>query len=218
MRLLSLLISLVIAYPSPAATRPNVLLICVDDLKPALGCYGDAQAITPHMDRLAARGVLFERAYCNQAVCSPSRNALMTGLRPQTLGIYDLPTHFLKAAPDAVTPSQHFKAHGYRTEGLGKIFHVGHGNINDEVSWSVPHFNPNSGGYVLKENNPPTLTAEQAALKNTSSWKLPRGAPTENADVPDNRYGDGLLAEEAAQRLAAAKTTPDQPFSSPSVS
>jgi iduronate 2-sulfatase len=82
------------ALPATAATKPNVLLICVDDLKPVLHCYGDATAKSPNIDALAARGVLFESAYCNQAVCSPSRNTLMTGLRPQTLGIYDLPTHF----------------------------------------------------------------------------------------------------------------------------
>ena len=122
-----------------AATKPNVLLICVDDLKPLLGCYGDALVKSPNIDRLAARGVLFEKAFCNQAVCSPSRNALLTGLRPQTLGIYELSTNFRKAAPAAVTLPQHFKANGYRAEGLGKIFHVGHGNVNDEASWSVPH-------------------------------------------------------------------------------
>ncbi|HCN77124.1 MAG TPA: iduronate-2-sulfatase, partial [Verrucomicrobiales bacterium] len=81
-------------------------------LKPALGCYGDSFAKTPHTDRLARRGVLFEAAYCNQAVCSPSRNALMTGLRPQTLGIYELSTNFRKAAPDAVTLAQHFRQQG----------------------------------------------------------------------------------------------------------
>ena len=86
-----------------AAAKPNVLLICVDDLKPLLGCYGDKVVQSPNIDRLAKRGVLFEKAFCNQAVCSPSRNALTTGLRPQTLGIYDLPTNFRKSVPDAVT-------------------------------------------------------------------------------------------------------------------
>jgi len=71
-----------------------------------LGWYGDARVKTPNMDRLARRGGLCETAYCNQAVCAPSRNSLMTGLRPTTLGIYDLPTHFRKAAPEAVTVSQ----------------------------------------------------------------------------------------------------------------
>ncbi len=191
---------------------PNVLFVCVDDLKPLLGCYGDPLAQTPHIDRLAARGIVFERAFCNQAVCSPSRNTLMTGLRPQTLGIYDLATFFRKAVPDAVTLSQHFKNHGFHAEGLGKIFHVGHGNGNDEASWSVPHFSPKVASYALQENNIPPLTPAQQILKKTASWKLPRGAPTESADVQDNRYGDGLIAEEAVKRLEAASARPHPPF------
>ena len=101
-----------------AAAKPNVLLICVDDLKPLLGCYGDKVVKSPSIDRLATRGVVFEKAFCNQAVCSPSRNALLTGLRPQTLGIYELSTNFRKSVPGAVTLPQHFKANGYRAEGL----------------------------------------------------------------------------------------------------
>ena len=102
-----LLIALFVApaalFAAAATPKPNVLLICVDDLKPTIAAYGDPLAKTPNIDRLAKRGLLFASAYTNQAVCSPSRNALMTSLRPQTLGIYDLPTHFRKAAPDAVT-------------------------------------------------------------------------------------------------------------------
>ncbi len=196
-----------------AAAKPNVLLICVDDLKPLLGCYGDKVVKSPSIDRLATRGVLFEKAFCNQAVCSPSRNALLTGLRPQTLGIYELSTNFRKSVPGAVTLPQHFKANGYRAEGLGKIFHVGHGNVNDEASWSVPHYSPKTISYALKENNPPTSTREQALFENkTEAWKLPRGAPAESADVPDNAYGDGAIADEAIKRLAAAKQQPDAPF------
>lgn len=196
-----------------AAPRPNVLLVCVDDLKPLLGCYGDKMVRSPNIDRLAARGVLFEKAYCNQAVCSPSRNALLTGLRPQSLGIYDLGTNFRKSMPQAVTLPQHFKENGYRAEGAGKIFHVGHGNVNDEATWSVPHFSPRTISYALKENNPPESTREQALFENKKeAWKLPRGSPTENADVPDNRYGDGMIADEAVKRLEAAKAKPDEPF------
>ena len=114
-----------------AADKPNVLLICVDDLKPLLGCYGMPLVKSPNIDRLAARGVLFERAFCNQAVCAPSRNSLMTGLRPQTIGIYDLPTNFRQGVPEAVTVAQYFRRHGYRTEAMGKIMHVGHGNFED---------------------------------------------------------------------------------------
>ena len=117
--------------PAIAAERPNVLLICVDDLKPLLGCYGDETCKSPNIDRLAARGMRFDRAYCNQAVCAPSRNACSPACGRQTLGIYDLGALFREAVPDAVTLPQYFKQHGYRTEALGKIFHVGHGNHED---------------------------------------------------------------------------------------
>jgi len=194
-----------------AADKPNVLLICVDDLKPLLGCYGDAVVKSPNMDRLAARGVRFERAYCNQAVCSPSRNALLVGLRPQSLGIYDLATNFRKVVPDAVTLPQYFKQHGYRTEAMGKLFHVGHGNTEDPASWSVPHFQAKSIGYALKENAAEE-TREGAFFENKSPTNLPRGAAYESADVADSVYGDGLVADEAVKRLLAAKQRPGEPF------
>jgi len=198
--------------------RPNVLLICVDDLKPLAGCYGSPLIRTPNLDRLASRGLLFERAYCNQAVCSPSRNALLTGLRPQSIGVYDLGTNFRLAVPDAITLAQHFKQHGWRTEALGKIFHVGHGNHEDPASWSVPHWGPRggpAGGYVLPQNRPPQPTREEARFTNVPEAKaaqLPRGAATECADVPDSTYADGRIAEEAIRRLQAAKQRPEQPF------
>jgi len=216
-----LLMALVAAMGSAAAAgepdggrrRPNVLLICVDDLKPALGCYGDAFAKTPHIDRLAGRGVRFARAYCNQAVCSPSRNALLVGLRPQSLGIYDLATNFRVAAPDAVTLPQHFRAAGYRTEALGKVFHVGHGNREDEASWDMPHFKAKTVQYGLPENQGPSR--EAARFANEKPDKLPKGAPTEMADVPDDTYADGQLAAEVVRRLdtfAKADRATRQPF------
>jgi len=187
---------------NPNTNRPNVLLICVDDLKPVAGCYGDAVAQTPNIDLLAKRGVLFESAYCNQAVCSPSRNALMTGLRPQTLGIYDLPTHFRLAAPDAVTVAAYFRQHGYETQGMGKILHTGHGNTEDEASWSVPHWRPKAPQYQLAES-----TSDKRDSNNG-----PRGTATESADVDDDAYGDGQIALEAVQRIDHAAATSDQPF------
>ncbi len=208
---------LITAATVAAAEKPNVLLVCVDDLKPLLGCYGTPVIRSPGIDRLAARGVRFECAFANQAVCAPSRNALMTGLRPQTIGIYDLGTNFRNAVPDAVTVAQHFQRHGYRTEAMGKIFHVGHGNHEDKASWSVPHWGPKAGpagGYVLKENRPPQLTREEARFGNApvDPATLPRGAPTECADVPDNTYADGRIADEAIRRLDAAKADPGQPW------
>src|SRR5690349_23036051 len=143
--------------------------------------------------------MLFEYAYCNQAVCAPSRNSLLTGVRPTTLGIYDLGTNFRVAAPDAVTLPQYFLQHGYRTEGLGKIFHVGHGNHEDPASWSVPHFSAKSIAYALPENRA-QLTREGAFFENKDPATLPKGAAYEAADVPDNEYGDGKVADEAVRR------------------
>ena len=199
---LPVLAALVLALPLSGATKPNVLLLCVDDLKPTIGCYGDAVAKTPNIDRLAQRGVLFQSAYCNQAVCSPSRNALMTGLRPQTLGIYDLPTHFRLAAPEAVTLAQHFQAQGYRTEGLGKILHKGHGNTEDAASWTVPHWVPKAETYALPES-----------VENRREGRNGlRGAAFESAPVDDDFYADGKLAREAVKRLQSAAQKPDEPF------
>lgn len=192
-------------------TRPNILLICVDDLKPLLGCYQDRLVKSPNIDRLAARGMRFELAYCNQAVCSPSRNALLTGLRPQTLGIYDLSTNFRKAVPQAVTLPQYFRQHGYRTEALGKIFHVGHGNHEDPASWSVPHFQAKTIGYARKENQA-QQTREGALFESKNAANLPKGAAYESAEVEDSTYGDGRIADEAVRRLQAAKGTADEPF------
>jgi iduronate 2-sulfatase len=208
--LLLLAVFSVPALASPAQ-KPNVLFIAVDDLKPLLGCYGDAVIKSPNIDRLASRGMLFRRAYCNQAVCAPSRNTLFTGLRPDALGIYDLGTNFRVAKPDAVTMPQWFMQHGYRTEAMGKLFHVGHGNHEDPASWSVPHFPARTVEYALPENRA-TVSREEALFSNRDAENLPRGVAYEAADVPDNTYGDGKIAEEAIKRLQSAKTKPDEPF------
>jgi iduronate 2-sulfatase len=204
MKTLAVFLALAVAAIAAPAKQPNVLFVAVDDLKPALGCYRDAAAKTPNIDRLAARGTLFERAYCMQAVCAPSRNALLTGLRPETLRIYDLGTNFRRRAPDVQTLPQFFKEHGYATHGLGKIFHVGHGNHEDPASWSVPHFQAKTVGYALPENKA-SVTREEALFGNQRGepWKLPRGAAVESADVPDETYADGVIAREALARLGA---------------
>ena len=196
----SLLMLLSLAACAFGAGKPNVLLICVDDLKPLLGCYGDSKVQSPHIDKLAARSTLFERAYSNQAICAPSRNALMTGLRPDTIGVYNLETNFRAAVPNAVTVSQAFMRAGYTASALGKIYHEGHGNGDDPASWSTPHWGPKTGDYALPENNLP----ERKNGKN--------GPATENADVPDDTYADGKIAVEAINRLKQFKSTPDKPF------
>ena len=104
-----------------ASEHPNVLMILVDDLKPTMGCYGDSLAVTPNMDRLASRGIQFDLAYCNQAVCAPSRFTLMLGSHSTSTGLYGLGSQLRQIIPDAITLPQYFASHGYRTESLGKV-------------------------------------------------------------------------------------------------
>jgi iduronate 2-sulfatase len=202
--ILATALMLIVQSIAVASDRPNVLLICVDDLKPSLGCYGDEVALSPAIDGLAARGVRFELAFCNQAICSPSRNALMTSLRPQTLGIYDLETNFRTARPDAITIGQTLQLAGYHAAGLGKIFHQGHGNHNDKATWSTPHWNPKSAPLYADPKNQKSLKPDQKGTV--------RGPATENFDTTDETYIDGQVAIEAMKRLDAAAKNPNQPF------
>jgi iduronate 2-sulfatase len=213
-RLLLTLLALVPALP--AADKPNILFICVDDLKPVLGCYGDKLAKTPNLDRLAARGMRFDLAYCNQSVCAASRNNLLLGSRSTSLGIYDLGTNFRKAVPDAVTIPQYFMKHGYRAEAIGKILHTGHGNSDDKASWSVPTNVEKVVEYLdPKSSAGGKLTREEAYFTNQQLGRigqLPKGAAWESADVPDNGYADGRIADDGIKRLQAAKERTGTPF------
>lgn len=203
------------------ATLPNILFIAVDDLRPELGCYGSDIAITPNLDALAADGLLFNRAYCQQAICSPSRASLMTGARPETIGIIENYTYFRDLHPDIVTLPQHFRANGYETAYCGKIYH---GKFTDEeLSWSrqpamdkvaVPK--PKLvGGYALPENQE-IFKANQAAIKakygTVGHYALGRGPAFEKADVPDHAYPDGYHTELAIATLKDMLTNEDKPF------
>ncbi len=195
--------------------RPNILFICVDDLKPAIGCYGDALAKTPNLDRLAARGMRFDLAYCNQSVCAPSRNNLLLGSRSTSLGIYGLSENFRTAVPDAVTLPQYFKQQGWRTEAVGKILHTGHGNHDDEASWSLPPIKDKVVEYLdPASTDGGKLTREEAFFTNQKLGQirsLPRGAAWENLEVPDNAYADGRIADAGIEKLRQAKARPDEP-------
>ena len=170
--------------------RPNVLFVAVDDLRPALGCYGDKTAVTPNLDKLAGEGILFERSYCQFAVCSPSRLSLMTGRRPDSIRVWDLGTHFRKAVPDAVTLPQLFKQNGYHTRSIGKILHGSGSPSKDPVSWSVDP--------VHDVNRDPKF--RYATEKNLKGKGLKRRA-SESAEVPDETYMDGLICQEAEKAL-----------------
>ena len=209
------------------ADRYNVLFIAVDDLRPELGCYGAEQIVSPNIDKLAASGIVFNRAYCQQAVCSPSRTSLLTGLRPDSTKIYDLNTHFRITNPDVVTLPQHFKNNGYETRGLGKLYH---GGLGDPKSWSKPHWHPMKRMY----NKPESLAILEASKKRLKAsgqlrhnvvlekdpktgeplkikrvGKRPLGPAWEDPEVADNELGDGALADEAIRVLGDIK---DQSF------
>jgi arylsulfatase A-like enzyme len=188
-----------------------VLFIAVDDLRLELGCYGVKGILSPNIDRLAAQGTAFDRAYCQQAVCSPSRTSLLTGCRPDTTKVYDLQTHFRKHLPDVVALPQHFKNHGYFTRSVGKIYH---GGLDDKPSWSEPAAKAGRPTYALKENQ--DLVARKAAAIKGKEFANPsarsnatKGPAYECADVPDNAYSDGAIADAAMEMLREAQ---DKPF------
>lgn len=203
-----------------AGQKQNVLLILVDDLKPALGSYGDPIAISPNIDRLADMGMRFDNAYCNQAVCMASRYNLLLGSRSTSTGFYNFGTQFREIYPDAVTLPQHFMNNGYHAESMGKVFHIGHGNDNDEASWSIPHHKDKVIEYLLPESTNGELTREEAFFTNARKYikdlppnkQLPRGAAWEYPDVLDEAYADGRIATHAIDRLRKLSTNPDIPF------
>jgi len=189
---------------SGSAEKPNILLICVDDLRPELNCYGAGHIISPNINALADESVVFTRAYTQQAVCAPSRNTLMTGLRPDGLGIYDLRTFFRTMAPDVVTLSQHFMQHGYQAEGMGKIYHTGHGNKNDSLSWSVPHWYP----HQLINQREPIQSGDTTHL-HTSFPKIGgKNIPWVNSGLPEELHNDAMVTSRAIERMDVLKGKP----------
>lgn len=196
--------------------RPNVLFIAVDDLRPELGTYGASYIKSPHIDRLAARGVRFDRAYCQYAICGPSRASLLTGLRPDTLKIEDIDTFFRDTVPDVVTLPQHFRRHGYTTVYAGKVFHAR--QTDDANSWSrkpaLPAAPPLAGGeYQLAASRALIAERRAAAQKkfgaNADLAGIASGPVIEAADAPDDAYPDGRTTEAA---LATLREIKDQPF------
>jgi arylsulfatase A-like enzyme len=206
LRLLALQACLCPLFCTAAARSPNILFIAVDDLRPELGCYGRDYIKSPNIDQIAKAGMVFNRAYCQQAVCSPSRSSLMTGTRPDTTKVWDLETHFRKSLPEVITLGQHFKNNGYFVQGMGKIYH---GGFDDAPTWSVPWQNPNAPAYGLPENlalhrrqytaDPDGAGAKQKAKKKSGADT--RGPAFEGADVPDNTFTDGKVAELAVATL-----------------
>jgi iduronate 2-sulfatase len=204
-RILFAAAGMLIAGSLTAAERLNVLFIAIDDLRPDLACYGNELAVTPNLDRLAASGMVFQRAYCQQAVCAPSRASIMTGARPDTTKVWDLVTHHRAAMPTEPTLGEHFKNHGYISQGIGKIYH---GGFDDPPTWSAPWLNPPAQPYALEENlaltrrtEPDRQVAEDGANRSAAGQpesRRPRGPAFEASDTPDDTFRDGKVARRAA--------------------
>ena len=185
--------------------KPNILFIAVDDLRPSIGCYGDELAVTPNIDRLAKRGVRFGQAHCQVAVCNPSRASLMTGLRPDMLGVWTLPIHFREAKPKAVTLPQWLRRHGYTAVGHGKIYH---NPTPDPQSWSEP-IRPVQTERGYADGWQARIREVQAKLPD-DDWRKNnlRGPATAAPVIDDHKLVDGArtnLAIEDLRRLGQAE-------------
>jgi len=173
--------------------KPNVLFIAVDDLRPMLGCYGDKLIKSPNIDRLASNGMLFEHAYCQQAICGPTRASILTGMRPETTGILTLDQPVKKVLPDAVTLPQAFKNKGYETVSIGKIYHH---PTDDSNGWTKLYPRPDVKKYATSSD-----------YENFKEEK--QGKAYEAGEVDDDFYSDGQIA---ATAIAELQKKHEKPF------
>lgn len=191
-----------------AERRTNVLFIMSDDLANVLGCYGDPQIKTPNIDKLAARGVKFERAYCAYPLCGPSRNSLLTGLYPNSTGIHGNGMVFRQTIPSHVSLPQAFRLDGYFAARIGKLYHYGVPNSigtngdDDPGSWEL-ELNP-AGVDRLLEQPDEIFSLTPGQFGGTLSWHA--------SSRPDEQHTDGLNAEDAIWVLERCAKKPDRPF------
>ncbi len=189
------------------APRKNVLFLIADDLNTLIGCYGDPRAKTPNLDRLAARGVRFERAYCTYPLCGPSRNSLLTGLYPNSTGILTNAQIFRHSVPERISLPQAFRLEGYFAGRIGKLYHYGVPNSigtvghDDPASWEL-QLNP--AGVDRLEEHPKITSLIPGQFGGTMSWYA---SPKSDAD-----HTDGKIAAEAEWVLERCAKDRTQPF------
>ncbi len=198
----------VAAQPGSEKPAPrNVLFLIADDLNTLLRCYGDPRAKTPHLDRLARRGVRFERAYCAFPLCGPSRNALLTGLYPNANGVLANGQIFRQTIPAQLSLPQVFRQQGYFAGRIGKLYHynvpasIGTDGHDDPASWEL-ELNP--AGVDRLEEQPMITSLVQGQFGATLSWHASRES--------DERHTDGLIARDAEWVLERMARQRERPF------
>jgi arylsulfatase A-like enzyme len=196
--------------------RPNVLFIALDDLNDWIKVIDSETPIeTPNIERLAGRGTLFTNAYCASAACNPSRTAILTGLRPTTSGVYGNKTDWRRALPGTVTLPQHFRAHGYRAIGAGKIFHHQYGGaFHDKASFDDFLMMPDPPDAPMPETKLNGLTKCGSRNTDWGPW------PPDQADAIDVKTTDYVIEQLSRKHmkplfLAAGIFRPHMPFFAP---
>jgi len=187
--------------------RPNVLFLIADDLNNSLGCYGDPRAKTPNLDKLAARGVRFDRAYCTFPLCAPSRNSFLTGLYPNSSGILVNGQVFRQTVPEQISLPQAFRQQGYWAGRVGKLYHygvpasIGTDGHDDPASWE---FQLNPAGVDRTEEEPKIFSLTPGSFGGTLSWYAsPKG---------DEQHTDGKIAADAEWALERCARQKERPF------